>query len=564
MDVQITDFLRDGENCAPAFAEAVASLAEGDTLRLGGGTYHFYPDGAFEKEYYISNNDSGRKSVALPFLNKRGVTLDGEGAELIFHGNMVPVLSDGCENLTLKNFSVDYASPFYAQAEILSADETGILLGFDGKEFSCRVRDGKCCFFGKSDGWELCPERMLSLEFDRGGHPSATSRVYYAYMGPPRDHGFQSGLYLDVRPEERGENRIFLRGNFGNRHRAGNYWVAVYAGRKSPGVLITDSKDVRVESVRLYHTAGMGVLAQKSENITLDRVVAAPREGSGRLLSTSADATHFVHCRGKVSLVGCRFEGMMDDAANIHGIYNLYRKQDSDGSLLLGFGHPQQKGIQAYRKGDLVAVIDSGTNERKAVGRVLDACLESPEEIRLKLDCPVPSPGEYWVTENLSTAPDVHFCGCSAGYNRPRGFLISSAGKVLVEKCRFCNMSSGVQLSGEMKDWYESGRVTDVCIRDCDFDNSAYAGGVAIACRPSLRCTDTVFNGKIVIENNRFVQGHPRICAVESCEEVVFRNNRFRADPTLSDYPTFGEEGVGFRNCGKILFEKILPADGAF
>ena len=99
MDVQIRDFLRKGENCAPAFAEVIAALSEGETLRLGGGTYHFYPDGAFEKEYYISNNDSGLKTVALPFLNKRGVTLDGEGAELIFHGNMVPVLADGCENL---------------------------------------------------------------------------------------------------------------------------------------------------------------------------------------------------------------------------------------------------------------------------------------------------------------------------------------------------------------------------------------------------------------------------------------------------------------------------------
>lgn len=556
MEIRIQEFITDESNCSEAFARAISAASEGDTLLLDAKTYHFYPHGAYEKEYYISNNDGGVKPIALPIINKKRITIDGRGADLIFHGNMMPIVTDDSEEITLKNFSIDYAVPFYAQAKIRTADENGILLEFDGKEFNCRVQDGKFCFFSPSEGWEFCSERPLSLEFDEHGHPSAYSPPYFAYLGAPRDHGFLSFLFKDVKLEQMGENLIFMHGSIGERHTAGNYLVMTYAGRKYPGIFITNAKDVTLEGINLYYTAAMGVVAQTAENITLNRIVAEPRKGSGRLLSVNADATHFINCRGKISVTDSKFIQMMDDAANIHGIYNPYTEKLVDGSLKLGFGHPQHRGILSYRVGDSVAVIDTETNDVKGTGTVVEAELVSLNEIRLKLDCDVPSPTGRWVAENLSTAPEVYFGNCESGYNRPRGFLISTAGKTLVEKCKFYNMGQGIQLSGEMKDWYESGRVTDVCIRDCDFHNSAYAGGVAILCHPALWCTDTVFNKKITVENNVFTQANKRICSIKSCEEVIFRGNRFVADSTLPSHPIHGEDGMTFKNCLKVSMDE--------
>ena len=559
MILHINDFLKNKNNCSAAFVEAILSMSDGDTLLLDDKEYHFYPEGTYEKEYYISNNDGGMKPIALPIMNKKGITIEGVGSELIFHGNMMPIVVDNSENITLKGFSIDYSTPFYAQAKILSAETSGILIEFDGKEFNCKVSDGKFCFYSESENWEFNPEKALSLEFDKNGHPSAYSPPYYAYMGAPRDHGFLSWLYKDITLEERGKNLIFMHGSIGERHTVGNHLVMTYAGRKYPGILITDSKDVALEDINLYYTAAMGIVAQKTENVALKHITAEPRKDSGRLLSTNADATHFINCRGRISVTDCKFVQMMDDASNVHGIYHLYKEKLSDGSIRLGFGHPQHKGIQTYRIGDSVAVINSETNETKAVGKVLEACLVSPDEIILKLDCDVPTPSSnYWVTENLSTAPDVYFSNCESGYNRPRGFLISTAGKAVVENCKFYNMNSAIQISGEMKDWYESGCVKDVCIRGCDFNNSAYAGGVAIVCRPSLRCTDTVFNKRIVIENNLFTQANRRICNIESCEEVIFTNNTFRSDPTLSHYQMHGDDGTSFKNCLKVIKENLL------
>ncbi len=553
----IKTYLKEEANSTPAFVRAIEAMSEGDTLMLDGGEYHFYPDGALVKEYYISNNDCGIKPIAFPILNKKGIVIDGGGAELIFHGGILPFVMDGSEDITVKNLSVDYASPFYAQAKIVEASDEGILLEFDGKDFSCRINEGKYCFYSKQDGWKYEVDDSLVLEFDGCGYPSAFSPAYFAYIGDCRDHGFLEGMYRYLTPEERGENRIFLRGNVGELHTAGNYLVMTYSHRDFPGFFITDSKRISIENVNLYHTAAMGVIAQTSENITLEGVIAEPREGSGRVLSTNADATHFVNCRGKITIRNSKLVQTMDDSCNIHGIYNLYREKREDGYMSLGFGHFQQKGVLIYKKGDTVCIIDSETNEIKAKGRVLDAYLSSPDEVRLKLDCDVPTPGAHYVTENVTAVPEVHIYDTVSGYNRPRGFLISSPARVLIERCKFSNMQSGIQLSGEMCDWYESGAVRDVTIRDCDFYNSAYACGPAILCKPRLRCTNTVFNGRVVIENNKFTQAQKRICDLTSCDEFVFRGNSFKADPTLPNHKAISENGITVGICNKAEIEEL-------
>ena len=41
-----------------------------------------------------------------------------------------------------------------------------------------------------------------------------------------------------------------------------------------------------------------------------------------RVVSCSADATHFVCCMGKLEIKNCVFENMLDDGTNIHGMYS--------------------------------------------------------------------------------------------------------------------------------------------------------------------------------------------------------------------------------------------------
>ena len=266
MVLHIKDFIRDEKNATPAFVEAIGAMGDGDILCLDGGKYNLRPEGAFIKTYYMSNNDGGVKPIVMPIIGKKNVTVDGGGATLVFNGETLPVVIDESENVCLKGFSIDYAVPMYAQAEIVEASDNRTVLKFDGKQFFCRVdEDGNWCFYSPKDGWEYHRTDALSLQFDPDGKPSSHSRPYFPYSGKPKDHGFLRGMFLDVRLEELGENLIAMNADFkgfNTQHKVGSSFIMTYAGREFPGIFLNGSKDVRVEDVTLYQTISMGIIAQ--------------------------------------------------------------------------------------------------------------------------------------------------------------------------------------------------------------------------------------------------------------------------------------------------------------
>ena len=81
MIINLSDFLDNSsvKNSTAAYNAAAESLHDGDTLKLGGGKFDCTPTGAYIKHYYISNNDAGKKSIALPLIGKRDITIDGDG-----------------------------------------------------------------------------------------------------------------------------------------------------------------------------------------------------------------------------------------------------------------------------------------------------------------------------------------------------------------------------------------------------------------------------------------------------------------------------------------------------
>ena len=548
------------KNKSAVLRAAVERMQDGDTLCLDGETLELYPEGAAVRSYYISNNDSGEKSIAFPLVGKQHITVDGGGARLLLHGRIMPFVIDGCEDVTIRDLFIDYAAPFYAQADIVEADEHHTVLQFDNKEFFCRVKDGNFCFYSPTDGWEDTVDKCLTMEFDREkAAPAPYAVQYFPYTGAG-DDSFLRFMYRDVTLEEQATGRIVMHGDLGFTHTVGNVWVCTHSSREFPGIFITGSRGVVLEDVTMYHTASMGVIAQISENIALRRVQAVPRPGSGRMLSVNADATHFVNCRGSIELTDCKFVSMMDDALNIHGIYNRVQKKLSENTLLLDFGHFQQYGVQIYRPGDTVTVFDSDTMRERVRGKVVSAELLNEKEIRLQLDCAVPQPGPHDLTENISTAPDITIRGTESGYNRPRGFLLSTAGKTVVEDCTFYNISCGIQFGCDMVDWYESGAVQDVTIRGNRFHNSAYTGGPALLVAPRLRVRtpEEPFNGRVVIENNSFIQHEPRLLQAKSIRELVFRGNTFHADASLPAQPPIGKDGVSIEACVEVEYEPAV------
>lgn len=565
MNIKINDYIT-GSTCTAGELNRVCELLnDGDTLCFGGITLNITPEDIFKKHYFISNNDSGEKPIVFPILSKKNITIDGEGADLIFHGEILPFVIDNSENICVKNLSIDYANPFYAQADIIESDENRLVLEFDGVDFSCNVNEnGEVCFKGIQDGWEKITNCGLCLEFEPDKRaPSSYLPSYFYYTGEKKDHGFLGYMYRDLKAKNIGENRIEFTGHFGFKHNVGKKWICTPgespAGRNCPGVFINNSKDIIISNVKLYHTAAMGVIGQLSENITLDRVIADVRENSGRMMSVGADAVHFSSCRGKIRIKDCKFVSMMDDAFNVHGIYLKAPKKIGNNTFSATYGHPQLSGLNIFKEGDKVAVLDTETTKSLFVAKVMKSEVSADgSEIIVKTYEDIPEIPEGYVAENLSTAPQIHISGTESGSNRPRGFLLSSAGKTLVENCKFYNMESAINIGGEMLDWFESGGVKDVTIRNNDFDNSAYAGGYVFNIFPKIknRALAGIFHKKIVIENNHFRLHEKRFMNVSNVDELVFRNNTYTEDESLPSHPVEESNGIRIELCENVTIEE--------
>lgn len=69
-----------------------AVKGEKTVLSFSKGVYHFYPEKATERIYFISNHDQDNpKKVGLAIEDFENLTIEGNGAEFVFHGRMIPV-----------------------------------------------------------------------------------------------------------------------------------------------------------------------------------------------------------------------------------------------------------------------------------------------------------------------------------------------------------------------------------------------------------------------------------------------------------------------------------------
>ena len=109
-----------GQNSSPSVARAIdfALRHHRSKILFERGRYDFWPQGAVIRHLFISNHDGvAERAVAISIEHVSGLELDGNGSEFVFHDSMLHILISHSDRVTLRNFSIDYASPHIRSEE---------------------------------------------------------------------------------------------------------------------------------------------------------------------------------------------------------------------------------------------------------------------------------------------------------------------------------------------------------------------------------------------------------------------------------------------------------------
>ena len=324
------------------------------------GNYFFKTDYAVGKYLYVTNHGNGFKKIIFNFEEFNSVEIEGNNSEFIFRGQTLPFVFDGLNKVDVKNVTIDWDIPFSFQGDVTATNkkEGWYELKPYTKGYSWKLKRGRIEFPG-----------INHFNFSSLGsslpHNKETKAVDYGAW----DAGLKSN-FVEKRPN--GILRFYDK-NLKRYPRVGSVLQSKgdkLNNRYAPAFLTRNSKNIEFNNVTIHHALGMGFLFERSEDIKILNSGIFIREGSDRVMSIVADATHFANCKGDILIEGCRLEGMYDDGTNVHGTYVEVNKVLDNKTIRIALKHDQQMGFEFAGVNDEVWFIKQPNPQRAEINTV--------------------------------------------------------------------------------------------------------------------------------------------------------------------------------------------------
>lgn len=472
---------------------------------------------AEERYLYISNHDNGLRNVIFIIEDMKDFTLDFSGSELIIDDTAVPFAIINSKNITIKNVSVRTENPVSSYGYVTDCSEKGFTFRISGgspiilrgSALSATTKNGRRVYYDRLNAWDkdtgyMTPEfpdlGLFGVPFSKTADEEGN--VSFTTTSP---HYYKSGL------------------------KTGDKISLDTGSRESAGIYIAYSENIKIEGFTRYNGPGMGVIAQVSKDIEISDMTIKPYDDS--CFSICADATHFVHCHGKIHIHDSYFEAQLDDALNVHGIYLRIVDKDEN-SLFLKFMHCQAQGIDFIKEGDTLETCDADSliPKKRYTVKAVDKINAGYLKVEIEGGTEDILIGDN-VTE-VSKAPEVIFENCTLKNNRARGMLLASAGKTIIRNNLFDNPGAPIKFESDGTLWFESGGVKDVLIEGNTFKNCMYVKNswgskalIDVMRRPKFE-EGKYFHKKIEVSGNTFINCHHPLASVNNTEEFIFKNNK--------------------------------------
>lgn len=512
-----------GEDCTLALAELFANNKCDTEFVFEDGEYFFTPK--ITRDLRLSNTDVlPIRKLGVLLDGMKNVTLTGNGARLLYAGQMQAVTMLDCENVVMKDFVIDWKKPLVSEGIVREFGEDYVDLYIDPVAFPHRVGENNVEFDLGNDEWAEV-KTWGQMQFD------AETLTVRRTTG---DNFSLGGLVC-----ERGDNVYRFAANHPNTA-IGNIVVLRHNERQHAGIFTEKCKNITIEEVNVYSCGGLGCLAQFCDTLTYRRVNFTPNKEAGRkVVNGRDDGMHITCCSGTVTITECSFLGLMDDPINVHSCCVTGVEWLDERTLRCRYMHHQACAFLYWAKaGDDIVFIDRASMTQTAHATAESYTLESNALFTIKFDSPVSeeirsrNPVSLSLDNMTNTAAFVctnnRFGSC-----RARGILVSTPKPVRIANNLFQSSGSAILVAGDSNYWYESGECHDVEICGNVFTDSClssmyqFCEGIISVCpvvpKPD---TKTPYHKNIRIHDNVFDTPDTPVLYAFSTDGLYFTNNR--------------------------------------
>jgi len=494
--------------------------------------YDFYP------EYYTQK---GPYDVGMDIIGARGITIEGNGSEFVFHGMMRVANAHGCTNITFRNFSIDWDRPLLSQCVVLDTTEDYMDVCIDREKYPYRIVDGRILFYG--EGWEMPIDTFYMTVYNPDGN------IEYNTWD-----GTVEAEFASAKVEELGEGR--LRFHYHPKYKPANDCILELYHRRYAvsGIDVFQSKDVMFQNLTIYHTMGGGIWCGLCENVSEINVRIVANREKGRMFSTVADASHFTNCKGLITFRGCECSGQGDDFLNVHGKNVRINRVTGNYSVEAG-------STGYFFPGDTVALVGKASGQREFL---LTVSKSGKDGIFFNQELPSCVDTTYFL-ENMTWTPSFLFeNNIVTKCNRARGILVTTPRHVVIRNNVFQSAGTAILIEGDTDFWFESGACNDVNIYGNVFDNCLTSGnrdgsrwqwgdGI-ITITPSHRPKDSEspsYHKNIRVYDNEFRVFDVPLMRACSVDGLIFRNNRIIRTYDYQPY-TFYKDSFILEGCRNV------------
>lgn len=541
--VRASDFgIRDGEDVTEKLSyllEQVCAQKGERTVLFDKGTYYISAGECRQRKLVITNtvgekefsSDEKPHINAVPFYfeNAEDLTVDGGDSLFVISGKATNLAAVECKNITIKNMEIRHSHPDMHELTVISKSAFSVDFRIDSRTFY-EIRNKTLWFYG--DGYRCAASQDAAtahwIGLVRPDTPNKVKRVSHPLAGAWGAKEIKKGVVRFHFPSTL-------------RFKVGDKFSIYDVRRQFAGIFFDACKNVTLENIKQRFNYSLALVAQSCENINVNGVDFTPEKDCPVSLASVADFIQICMCRGDVKVKNSRFEGAGDDCLNVHGVHFKIVKKENN-RITVRFMHPQTYGFNPVRKGDALAFIDPKTLLETGKAKVLDSQMISDYDLQLELD-DADQAVIGKVIEDVSACPNLDFSDNYINRIITRGLLITTRGKVVIRGNHFVSTTmSGILLSDDAKNWYESGMCTDVTIENNVFD---YCGQTPILIKPENSVHGGAVHKNIKILNNDFKKYKGVCISAKSTDSIVIKGNKFS-----------GEKYFVSENCNNIALQK--------